>query len=117
MKDDSENRSQDRPPGDAPDGTQDHDGDERSSNQSQMLFDESPGRFLASRGEGKFEGTAAVVQNLDFYPKRSEIAFGWHTESLLQSNGAQSSFRRWNRLEFDSFCTTDCEPYGHLQRF
>ena len=61
MHDESEDRSIDRDHTDAPEGAEERDGDERSSNQSQMRFDESPGRFLASRGEGRFEGASGML--------------------------------------------------------
>ena len=61
MQDDSDHRSADRPISDAPEGTQERDGEERSSNQSRMRFDESPGRFLASRGQGQFEGASGML--------------------------------------------------------
>ena len=71
MTDDTEDRSAEMPisdapedtqeRADAPEGTHERDGDERSSNQSHMRFDESPGRFLASRGQAQFAGSSGML--------------------------------------------------------
>ena len=108
MKDDSEHRSEDRPSSDAPDGTQDRDGDERSSNQSQMLFDESPGRFLASRGEGKFEGASGMLFEQAMAQTRMAICLtdpNQHDNPIVFANRA---FRELTGYDEDEILGRNC---------
>ena len=108
MKDDSEHRPTDRPPSDAPDDTQDRDGDERSSNQSQMLFDESPGRFLASRGEGKFEGSSGMLFEQAMAQTRMAICLtdpNQHDNPIVFANRA---FRELTGYDEDEILGRNC---------
>ena len=108
MKDDSEHRSEDRPSSDAPDGTQDRDGSERSSNQSQMLFDESPGRFLASRGEGKFEGASGMLFEQAMAQTRMAICLtdpNQHDNPIVFANRA---FRELTGYDEDEILGRNC---------
>tara|TARA_Y100000815_G_scaffold213318_1_gene198146 strand:+ start:220 stop:1350 length:1131 start_codon:yes stop_codon:yes gene_type:complete len=108
VKDDSEHRSEDRPSSDAPDGTQDRDGSERSSNQSQMLFDESPGRFLASRGEGKFEGASGMLFEQAMAQTRMAICLtdpNQHDNPIVFANRA---FRELTGYDEDEILGRNC---------
>ena len=108
MKDDSEHRSEDRPSSDAPDGTQDRDGSEWSSNQSQMLFDESPGRFLASRGEGKFEGASGMLFEQAMAQTRMAICLtdpNQHDNPIVFANRA---FRELTGYDEDEILGRNC---------
>ena len=128
MKDDTESRSADLPISDAPEGsqeredasdgkqvpadalegTQERDGEERSSNQSHMRFDESPGRFLASRGQAQFAGSSGMLFEQAMAQTRMAICLtdpNQHDNPIVFANRA---FRELTGYDEDEIVGRNC---------